>query len=61
MNKPIENKQRNVTLRMSKVSGLGPLEEKETTIGADVSFTALLLKIVAVGKLSIQKSSRVNI
>ena len=41
------------TLRMSNVSGLGPLEENETMKGALLSFTASLLKIVAVGTLSI--------
>lgn len=50
-----EEKLNMVTLRMSKVSGFGPLEEKETTKGADVSFTALLFKMVAVAALYIQK------
>lgn len=49
------------TLRMSNVWGLGPLEEKEATKGADVSLIALLLKIVAVGALSITRSIKGNI
>lgn len=36
---------------MFLVMGLGPLEEKEATNGADVSFASLLLKMVAVGLL----------
>lgn len=42
-----------VTLRMSDVALLGPLDEKEATTGADVSLNSLLLNIVAVGKLQI--------
>lgn len=36
-----------ITLRMSLVMGFGPLEENETTNGANVSFTATLLEMVA--------------
>lgn len=39
------------TWSTSTVIGLGPLEEKETTNGANFSSTSSLLKMVAVGLL----------
>ena len=38
---------------MSVVTGLGPLDENEATIGADSSFTAMDLSIFAVALLFI--------
>lgn len=40
-----------ITLRMSGVIGLGPLEEKETTVGAMTSVVVSVERIVAVGYL----------
>ena len=39
------------TLRMSLVIGLGPLDEKETTNGDNLSLFSTLLDIIAVGSL----------
>lgn len=41
-----------LTLRMSAVMGLGPLEEKETTLGANSLFSSIVFSIVAVGSLA---------
>lgn len=41
------------TLRISFVIGLGPLDENETTTGANSFFSAVLFIIVAVGILLI--------
>lgn len=46
-----------ITLRMSGVTGLGPLEENETTTGAAASFHASLKKMVAVGLLELKNVS----
>ena len=40
-----------ITLRMSGLMGLGPLEENETTRGAITSFGVSLTRIVAIGRL----------
>lgn len=40
-----------ITLRMSGAIGLGPLEEKETTVGAMTSVVVSVERIVAVGYL----------
>ena len=40
-----------ITLRMSGVIGLGPLEEKGTTVGAMTSVVVSVERIVAVGYL----------
>lgn len=40
-----------ITLRLSGVIGLGPLEEKETTVGAMTSVVVSVERIVAVGYL----------
>lgn len=39
-------------LRISEVTGFGPLDENETTTGARVSVTSVVLLMVAVGFLS---------
>lgn len=40
-----------LTFRRSLVIGFGPLDEKETTNGANESFTPVLFKMVAVALL----------
>jgi hypothetical protein len=41
-----------MTLRISGVKGLGPLEENDITYGAMTSFHASLTRIVAIGFLT---------
>lgn len=41
-----------LTLRISNVIGLGPLDENQTTYGADSSLVVILLSMVAIGSLS---------
>ena len=43
------------TLRISGLIGLGPLEEKETTVGAMTSVVVSVERIVAVGYLGKKK------
>ena len=46
---------------MSLVIGLGPLDEKEATYGANSSFSSILFCIVAVGMLLvINKTSKIK-
>lgn len=47
-----------ITLRISLVIGLGPLEENETTYGANVSLNPTLFNIAAVA--SLVKDHRIN-
>lgn len=44
-----------ITLRMSGETGFGPLEEKEATIGAEMSLNVSATNIVASGFLHILK------
>ena len=46
------------TLRISGLIGLGPLEEKETTVGAMTSVVVSVERIVAVGYLGKKKNSK---
>lgn len=45
-----------ITLRMSGEIGFGPLEEKEATIGAEMSLYSSATKIMATGILSTLQS-----